>query len=73
MKENVRMFIIVMGFFIAGMLAGYASNELLSTTNFAETCNDQCNLYMEEFCICNNDWDGNQPQPMDFNWSRSWK
>jgi hypothetical protein len=63
MNENVTMFIIVIGVFLAGGIAGYLLNEVTVLEDYASQCEAQCESFMEaKHCIWHN-------EPFKYNYS----
>jgi len=46
MDTDYKMFIMIIGIFLIGMIAGYLLNEITVLQDYAESCIEQCNDYM---------------------------
>lgn len=66
---GLKMFAIVMAFFIVGLMAGYVINEITEIKDYTKACNEQCDMYMEEYCQCITPWIKEAPRLFELNMS----
>jgi len=50
MEDNVKTAIVVIGFLLVGMIAGYCIAELIDLNINTNTCNQQCQAYIDKNC-----------------------
>lgn len=66
---GLKMFAIVMTFFIVGLMAGYVINEITEMKDYTTACNEQCDTYMREYCQCITPWIKEVPRLFELNMS----